>query len=415
MYDLYLPVVTVLALVGLVYTFRRERALRPYVIFLLGVALLTIVSLLVATSRINVSQGRILYPGIAAFAILFVLGWRKLLGRRIGGLIVVPLATLAVVTPLVYLVPAFPQAQIVSELPSSAQPVNISAGNLTILGYERLVDTVSASDSVRLKLYLRGSRQDNPSFFIKALYPLNDDVLGGVDTYPGMMPTRSLQDGAIYAVPLQFRLDRAKVDAYPAPYQIQITLGWRARGEDRARIGRYLPLQDGEGLSISTPILAGPTVLNDQPASTQYPTNVLYGDLIRLSGYTVSTERILRGQPLAVTLRWQDVQPMERNWVAAVGLLDANGQPLTTSDGSPVGYPTSAWRQGPDFSDPRILIIPDDAVPGVYSLYIGWYQLSDGTRLRAVGDHIRDDLFITPQQVTICADALCLNDLDRSF
>ena len=133
LYNLYLPLATVLAVGGLGYTFWRDPPKRLILAFLAGVAVLTVLTLLVATSRINVSQGRILFPGMVAFAPLFVIGWRKLIGRKLSGLIIVPLAALSLVTPLIYLAPAFASAQIVSALPPSAQPVNLSTGKLTDL------------------------------------------------------------------------------------------------------------------------------------------------------------------------------------------------------------------------------------------------------------------------------------------
>lgn len=47
------------------------------------------------------------------------------------------------------------------------------------------------------------------------------------------------------------------------------------------------------------------------------------------------------------------------------------------------------------------LIIPPGTPTGAYTLFFGGYRLSDGQPLGAAGSHIRDNLFIDPQPVTI--------------
>ncbi|MEP7292309.1 MAG: phospholipid carrier-dependent glycosyltransferase [Chloroflexota bacterium] len=402
LYDLYLPTVTILAFLGAVVTFWRERAQRLHLLFLLSIVLLAVLSLLVATSRIDVSQGRILFPGMVAFAPLMAVGWTKLLGRKLGGLIVAPLTVLALITPFTYLPSAYPSAAIVSTLPASAQPVNVSAGGITVLGYERLTDVVQADRWVRFNLYLRGSHPDNPFLFVKALYPLNGDVLGGVDTYPGMLPTQSMIDDRLYVVPMRFRLDEAKLAQYPAPYLLQLVFGWSTPD------GTLLPMQGENGAPLDAPMLPGPTVLNTAPAfAPQRAADILYGGTIRLIGYTLSAETLSPGESLSVTLNWEYAAPIHEDWTVTVGLLDAAGQPLVAVDGGVPGYPTSAWRTSPSFADSRTLTIPPSAAPGDYTLYVGWYRPSDLLRLAASGDNIQNDLFMFPHPLTICAPDGC--------
>ena len=117
---------------------------------------------------------------------------------------------------------------------------------------------VHSDDWLRLKLYIQGSDAGNPYLFVKALYPLNGDVLGGIDEYPGMMPSQSMRSDLIYAVPVRFRLDAAKLNQYPEPYQTQIVFGWRALKADNSLGGIYLPMQQANGSTLQTPIVAEP-------------------------------------------------------------------------------------------------------------------------------------------------------------
>jgi 4-amino-4-deoxy-L-arabinose transferase-like glycosyltransferase len=402
LYDVYLPVVSVVAVLGLGMAFWREHRLRVILLFLLVIVLLAVAALLVATSRVDVSQGRILFPGLVAFAPLFAIGWTRLPGRRLGTLVslllVLPLTILALLTPFTILAQAFPAATIVDALPADVQPVDVSTVGLTVLGYERLTDTIAKDGWVRFNLYISGSHRDNPHLFVKALHPLNGDVLGGVDVYPGMMPTWSMLWTGLYAVPVRFRLDAAKLARYPAPC------------EDVEQPAVLLPLQDKNGTLVDAPLLAGPTVLNAVPPATpQIPLDVVFGGMIRLAGYSLNAEQLFPGDTLDVTLNWQYVAPIPEDLTVTIGLLDANGEILATADGGVPGYPTSAWRAGVPFQDIRTLTIPSDAAPGALQLYIGWYQVTDGLRLTAAGANILDNRYIIPLTLNACPSEGCEN------
>lgn len=402
LYKLYLPAVTILALVGILIAAWRDKTRRWYLLFLSSVGTLAIVSLLVATSRINVSQGRILFPGMVAFAALFVIGWYKLLGRG-AGLIVLPLTALAVITPIVYLAPAYAHADIVEGLPANAQAVNVKAGTLHLVGYQMLTDTAQPDGWMRLNLYMRSPNADNPYLFVKAINPLTGDVLGGVDEYPGMTPPETWHGDALYAVPVRFRLDDSALNRGVSPYQMQLVVGWRVPDGDHPGQGKRIALTDAAGLPIENLLLGGATWVSPNPAPLPATlTDVVYGGSIRLSGYTLSTQRAVPGGSLKIMLDWGYAAPMSDDWTLAIGLLDAEGHVITSADGDVAGYPTSVWRPGPDFADTRRLIIPRDVPDGNYRLYLGWYRRADGQRLQPVGEGVQSDLYILPAPITIC-------------
>lgn len=407
LYDMYLPIAAVLALIGLIYAGRRIPKIRLRLSFLLLVGVLAVAALVVSTSRINVSQGRILFPGMAAFVLLLVIGWHTLLGRK-AGLMIVPLAGLALVTPFIYLAPAFAPARIIGTLPAAAKPVGVYADQLGLLGYELLTDTVQPDRWVRMNLFITGATPDNLHLFVKAINPLNGSVLGGVDEFPGMMPTTTMKTDAIYAIPIRFRLDTQALSGNPGPYQIQLAFGWRRLDTNQTGAGRRLPLADENGVVIDNLLLGGPTWLNhDSPPAPQFSANIVFDNRIRLSGYSLSTEQLQPGDSLFVTLNWQYAAPLNEDWTTAIGLLDENEQPVTVADGGVPGYPTAAWRAGPAFADSRVLTIPADAVPGRYRLYVGWYRLSDGMRLQPEGENVDGNLFIHPSPILICTESPC--------
>lgn len=406
LYTLYLPFVTIIALVGIVVAFLRRPALRLHILFLLGVVVLAVLALLVATSRIDISQGRILFPGLVAFAPLVALGWSRLFGR-FAPLLVVPLMLLALLTPFTILPQAYPAAQVVSALPASAQRVDVSTPGLTILAYERLTDTREADGWVRFNLYFSGAQPENPYLFVKALYPLTGDVLGGVDIYPGMLPTSAMQPDLIYAVPIRFRIAPDQLAAYAAPYRIDLVFGWSLpAAADQPPV--LLPLFAANGTPVDAPLLPGPTVLNSAATpAPQIPLDVVYGNQIRLTGYSLDTDQFTPGGSLRVTLNWQSVAPVSEDFTVTIGLLDADEQTLATADGGVPGYPTSAWRPGLPFADTRTLAIPPEAAPGEVTLYVGWYRLADGLRLPAAGANILDDRYTIPLTLNPCPPQSC--------
>jgi hypothetical protein len=403
LYSLYLPLVAVLGFIGIAVAFFRQKSWRIFLIFMIGIGLIAVVALLVASSRINVSQGRILFPGLIAYVPLLVIGWTSLLGKRLGGIVVLPLAGLAVAAPFLYLAPAFTPAVVVEALPADAYPLHITSdAPLTIEGYQLQTETMKEADEIRLTLFIGGFHPDNPYLFVKALHPVTNEVLGGADVYPGMMPTNTLSEGLLYAVPIHFRLDTPSAFMPENPYQINLALGWRIPDADDSAEGQYVPLRvDGE--DTTTAVLPGPIYFPHQPPNVtpEFPADVTYGGLIRLSGYTLSGNPVSPGQTLTVRLFWDDLAPIDEDWSVAVGLLDAESNIAVQADGMPLGYPTSAWQPGLVFTDVRPLVIPGNLVPGQYRLYIGWYRLSDGERLQPSGAGVSGSLYIHHRPIIV--------------
>ena len=396
--SLYLPLVTLLALAGIGVTWWRRPDLRLRLVFLVVVCLLVIAALLAASSRMNVSQGRILFPGLVAFAPLLVIGWRQWLGRW-AGVLILPLSVLALLAPMATLPTAFAGPQLRDSVPGDARRIDVHSDDLTLLAYTLDADPLQSGDWLRLTLYIQGVDSRRPLLFVKALDPLTQDVYGGVDTYPAMMPTDQLAPDVVYAVPVRFRVHAP--DA--GPLRLDLALGWRVPDADDPGEGDYLPLVDANGAALNTLLVAGPTLLNPKQAvaTPDDPAEVVYGDVIRLNGTTLSAETLAPGETLTVTLYWESVAPTPEDWTVTVGLLDPQNQLIAQDDGMPPGYPTSAWIPGSRFTDTRSLTLPDDAAPGDYRLYVAWYRLADFTRLQPVGTDVSGDVYLHPTAIQV--------------
>jgi hypothetical protein len=121
--------------------------------------------------------------------------------------------------------------------------------------------------------------------------------------------------------------------------------------------------------------------LEDAPAMRE--ADLVLGDQIRLSGFDRMPYSAQPGQDLSITLRWQPLTAMDRDYSSFVQLLDRSGTRVAGSDRRPGGafYPTTLWKPGETLYDTHRFAIPDDLEPGAYTLYAGMYEYPSMARL----------------------------------
>lgn len=398
LFSLYLPLVALMGVIGSSLALLRLPVLRWRIVFLLGVLLLVFAALLVSSSRINVSQGRILYPALPALATLLALAWHRLL-RRWAILPALPLIALAVTAPAA-LADSFRPAQIVSDLPANVRRIDATAGGLALVAYTLDSPHSTPGDTLRLTLYVQGRHPDNPALFVKALHPPTGAVLGGVDSYPGMMPTAAIREDWLYAVPVDFPINAASSPDLTHA-QLQLALGWQIIGADDAD-NVILPLADANGNPVDNLLVAGATFTNPLlviPAPP-FATDAVFGGAARLIGYALDKTQIAAGEVLNVSLAWQAVGMISEDWTITVGLLNSEGRLIAQQDTPPAGYPTSTWLPAPAFSRDYALAIPPDTPAGDHRLYIGMYR-ADLSRVQPVGAGVVGDVYMHPTPIMI--------------
>ena len=385
----YAALLTIVGLIGCGFVIRAQASRRSLILLFFGIIAVVIAALIYATRQVNVSQGRILFPMLVAFGVLLAAGWYQMIGRR-SVVVVVPFIIAAFGAPIVQLPNAFVSLQAVSNVPDGIHRIDAQAETLSVLGYTLQTNTVRLDDVIRLTIYVKGQHVDNPVLFVKALDPVSHAPLGGVDLFPGMSPTSALDPTTIYGVSVVFPIKPALIERV-APYQLDLQIGWRNMGNDR-----FLPLQDQTGAPLRSLIVPGPTLIGltqSLPASFT-KTNVQFGDIVTLTGYEFVKQPLTDGT-LQVRLFLHPMRMTPVNYTAAIGLLDEQNNVVTSVDGYPVGYPSSAWRIGADFIDERLLSLPSETTGKPLRLYLGWYDGTNGTRLPATGDNIMDgNLFV---------------------
>lgn len=402
---IYATLITFVGIIGLVL--RRQD--RLYSLLFIGAFTLVLASLIVTTREINVSQGRILYPALGAFAALMAAGWYTLL-RRFTPLAVLPLTMMTIITPFTVLPRAYTTLDTVQAIPQAisneARAIAASAGSINTLAYGANLDPIKPGDTLRVTVYFSVEDiTEDAALSVRAIDPLTQAVYGGTEIYPGMTFTSELKSGQIYRTEIAFVLD-AIPEAIP-PRQLRLALGWLVLDDFDKEQQRGLIWQDATGNMLTNTLLVnGPTLIDRRytPPPPETAVLIAYGGQIALAGYTLETENLTPGDALTIDLHWRYLDAMADDWTVTVGLLDSNGKLITQNDGMPPGYPTSAWRPGPDFIDRRVLNIPPDAEPGDYRLYIGWYDAANGQRLSTGGPNIENDLYFLPETLQIEAN-----------
>lgn len=96
---------------------------------------------------------------------------------------------------------------------------------------------------------------------------------------------------------------------------------------------------------------------------------------VALRGWRVDTPA-RPGQPLAVTLTWNSLEPVPRNWTVFVHLVDAAGTIVARSDSAPRGgtLPFPLWTPGDWVRDTHTLPLPAELPPGDYRLRVGLFS-----------------------------------------
>lgn len=127
-------------------------------------------------------------------------------------------------------------------------------------------------------------------------------------------------------------------------------------------------------------------------------------DEMRLLGYTLETATVRPGEAVRLTLYWQALTPMNRNWSVFVHVLSEDGIVVAQRDTYP-GLGLLATRKmavGQTVADSYWVTLPVTAyAPSKAVIQVGLYDLTDGFRLP-----VRDgENAVTLAQVTIAANA----------
>jgi len=186
--------------------------------------------------------------------------------------------------------------------------------------------------------------------------------------------------------------------------------------EDRylLEVGMYLPqtaqrleVVDGEGSPVANRIVLDYLQISSHEEAIPGPTHALdanLGDQIFLLGYdlgdesSASGEAVLTVQPggvIPLTIHWQALSSMERDFTVFLHLLDEGDQIWGQADSQPDHgfYPTSFWDVGEIVLDRHEIPVDAPIPEGDYRLVAGVYVSDTGERLPVLDERgqIKDD------------------------
>jgi hypothetical protein len=332
------------------------------------------------------SQGRLMFPALAAISGLLGAGlvalvparWQHIAPLPIGGAMLV----LAAIAPFRYIAPTYAPPPMVDSVPEEATPVNIRfGGNLALLAIRTENTVTFAGGRIPVTLYwrLNDPTDENYSVYLHALGRGYEEI-GKIDTYPGggSMPTSLMPTGAIIEDRYSLELDQE----IETPTEIRVLVGvWDMEN------GQILDPTAENGSARQTVIVrAGVAIPREQPEpAPQITQQAQVGEFAELLGYDTSAAAVPAGETLELTLYWRGLESTEQDLTVLVQLVGEDGIPLAQADGPPLAgdYPTSLWQPGIWIADVRELTIPEDISPGDYRLLTGFYDAQDPAYPRA--------------------------------
>ncbi len=123
----------------------------------------------------------------------------------------------------------------------------------------------------------------------------------------------------------------------------------------------------------------------DTPLPADFRQQASFGSEVSLLAYDFSSDTVLPGDTLEVTLYWIAEHPITATYQSFVHLVYPEGQIQSQSDHlNPGGFPTNLWPTDRYIVDRHQLRIPDDAAPGSYLVSIGLFTLDTQVRLPVV-------------------------------
>lgn len=372
-----MDIVTVIALAGIVIAALTRPPLRQPISVLGSIVVIGFAAFLSWTAQTYASQGRLLFPFVAALSPLLgigLAGWGRLVGQRlmsgVGVALVVMLAGFAGVVPFLSIAPVYRPPQPLSAPPVTVQPVYADFDAVTLVGYETPDRRYEPGDQIPITVYWQANRATDRdlSLYLHAVDP-DGSVIGRIDSFPGggTLRTSTWQPGAIYADSYRIPLD----DDLAGRFNLRVQVGWWHFAS-----GDVIAPRDETGALLESVMLHvgafGEPESAPLPADFSETVRIIFGDMIALRGYHLDDSTL--------ELVWESVAAPDGDYTVFVQVLDADSNIITQGDAPPT-LPTRYWQPGETVTTRHMLTLPPDLPPGDYRVLIGWYRLTDFARL----------------------------------
>ncbi|MCC7354779.1 MAG: hypothetical protein IT330_13615 [Anaerolineae bacterium] len=241
-------------------------------------------------------------------------------------------------------------------------------GGLTLLGYDEPAGPFAPGATLPLRLYWQAARAPLPAYTVRLALRADktwseEMSQPAADTYP----TDRWAAGEVVRDDHDWRLGP---DVPPGEYRVVVALIETASGQLAGEVELGTARIEGRARSFDVPTLAYPLVAD-------------FGGLIELLGYDLPTTTARPGASIPLTLTWRAKTTMDVSYTVFVHLLDANEVVRGQQDSIPLGNiaPTTGWLAGEVLADAYLLPVSPTALPGLYTVEIGFYDAATNSRL----------------------------------
>ncbi len=375
--------------VGLIYALLRRENLSPRLLILPLWIVASAIALWRYSSIITSTQGRLLFPALPAWGVLWAWGTLTLVPNRLHawaiGILGGALFTSALMTPILFIAPAYTPTVITeNELPTNITRLDWHFENgVEWLGASLDRTNVRAGEAVTVTVYERvpAARSPYSAIFIhlvnsaEVIVAQRDSLIGS-----GNLGTR--QDPSVIAD--SFRVSVPVTVPAPDEWRVEIGMydpesGKRFTAFDRG--GRDL----GETMILST-------IHGQVGALSEW--NYDFDGRASLTGAGLDRTVIARGEVLRLTLQWRRVSTGPSRFHVFVHALGENDHIWAAADAALDSQPATQLELHFDAATPA----------GVYPLEVGVYPAPDGDRLEvfdAHGQDLGDRIFLGPVRVIV--------------
>lgn len=142
-----------------------------------------------------------------------------------------------------------------------------------------------------------------------------------------------------------------------------------------------------------------PLISEDEIASIPHRLDITFGDQMRLLGYAIDQTSVKPGGKVAVTLYWQSVAKMDKDYTIFVHLLDELETVVAQVNSFPGlgSFPTRDWETGDAIGEEYIVKLPRHVLsPNSAQFEVGLFDPATSDRLPAygpdgqpIGDNVR--------------------------
>ena len=172
--------------------------------------------------------------------------------------------------------------------------------------------------------------------------------------------------------------------ALTADYSVLYINQWQRgfpSGELLAYFGERQPLYSVQlgGISYAQ-VYPGPVISFARRPEVPYPVGAVLGGAVRLLGYALSQPAIHADDTLDVTLYWEVLASMRRDYNVTIRVVDQDGNTWGQVDRMPIGglWRTHEWQPGAFIRDEYRLRLRPGTPPDVYQLDIAMYRFTTG-------------------------------------